>query len=219
MRIQVAFIIGLLLCGTALAQYWPGTPSPGSYSFSYTDAWGNTWTDPAQQAAWIMQQAEAELQRLNQLFIDFYRRESGDYSSLDYVALERGKDLHCQRDPLDCQLAIQGSRQAMQDQQANFNTHQAIMQDRYAANDASFNSWMQQQGSQYAAGQAFIQGVIHEESNYTNPVTGTTYSLPFAPSAGGTYQTHDGYPLVFDATGGTWYQLDVNGGFTPYYGR
>jgi len=51
----------------------------------------------------------------------------------------------------------------------------------------------------------FIQTVIWGEADYTNPNTGETHSLPFAPDPGWEYSSADGNPLTYDETIDTWY--------------
>jgi len=125
--------------------------------------------------------------------------------------------IHCQRYPVDCQLAMQGSQAAQAAQQSSFNAWMAGVQQKDAANDAAFSAWMQGQADQQASHDAYVRGAILGVSEYGNPDTGTGYYLPFAPGQGTYYQTPTGLPLVFDQSRNTWYQVEVDGTYTPYY--
>lgn len=170
-----------------------------------------------QQMDQSLQQSEAQLRMYEQYFIDSYRQTTGDYTSPDSVAYSQGMVLHCRQYPLACPLAIQGSQQATADQQAYNAAFQAGMQERYAASDAAFNAWMQNQDSQQRSHETYVQQAILGESNDGDPSTGTTYQLPYAPTQGTWYQTPAGLPLVFDSSSNIWYQIDANGTYTPYY--
>ncbi|MDT3682748.1 MAG: hypothetical protein ROY82_09805 [Truepera sp.] len=162
------------------------------------------------------QQIDAQIAQYNKYFIDLYRTTTGDMSSPDAYALEWGKYIHCQRYPLDCQLAAQGSKASMEAQQGNFDAFMAGVQAQSAANDQSFGAWMSMQDSQQASHDAYVRGAIQGVGEYGDPNTGTSYYLPFAPSQGTYYQTPAGLPLVFDPSQNTWYQIEVDGTFTPY---
>ena len=204
----VLITIGVLLfSGTAVAQLEDLMSQLQAEQNYYMQ-----WMDQA------MQQNEAQLRMYEQYFIDYYRQNTGDYTSPDNVAYQKGMALHCQQYPLDCQLAIQGSQQAMADQQAANAAHNASVQEQSAANDASFNAWMQGQADQQKAHENYMDGAIRGVGDYSDPSTGTTYTLPYAPSQGTWYQTPDGLPLVFDSGSNIWYQIDANGMYTPYYG-
>src|SRR5690606_5201489 len=82
-----------------------------------------------------------------------------------------------------------------------------------AAQDAAYQWWLNGQNASYAANQTWIQGVIYGEGNYTNPVTGATMSLPFAPAAGTTYQSPSGNHMVFDPATNTWREVGGVGVF------
>lgn len=163
------------------------------------------------------QQIQANIDQINKYFIDLYRTTTGDMASPDTYALQAGQYLHCQRYPLDCQLASQQSQANQAAQQANFDAWMAGVQQKDAANDAAFGAWMRGQDEQQAGHDAFIRGAIQGVGEYGDPNTGTSYYLPFAPSQTTYYETPAGLPLVFDQTRNTWYQIEVDGSYTDYH--
>lgn len=171
-----------------------------------------------QYFAQMDQQLQARMNEINKYFIDLYRKTTGDMTSPDSYALQMGQAIHCQQNPLDCQLAYQGSKAAQASQQASFDAWMAGVKQRDAANDAAMAAWWQQQQAQEAGVADFNRTVIREEDQYTDPTTGTTYDLPYAPSQNTYYQTPTGLPLVFDPAFNVWYQINPDGSRTPYYG-
>lgn len=193
----------------------------GMYGMPYYPTQGGMYNanlDPMAQMDLIGQQIQAKLDEYNKYFIDLYRKTTGDTTSPDSYALQMGQAIHCQQNPLDCQLAYQGSKAAQASQQASFDAWMAGVQQRDAANDAAMAAWWQQQQSQEAGVADFNRTVIREEAQYTDPGTGTTYDLPYAPSQNTYYQTPTGLPLVFDPAFNVWYQINPDGSRTPYYG-
>lgn len=164
----------------------------------------------------IGQQIDARIAAINKVFIDLYRTTTGDMTSPDAYALEGGKYIHCQQDPLDCQLAAQSSQAAQAAQQSSFDSWMAGVQQRDRDNDVAFGSWMQGQADQQESHDAYIRGAIQGVGEYGDPGTGTSYYLPYAPSQSTYYQTPAGLPLVFDSSRNTWYQIEADGTYTPY---
>lgn len=241
-RPYLAFVLACaLVVGAASAQYYPYgypyDPTMGGMYYGmpavpgYDPTLGGTYTPTgdimadlqAQQAYYmaqmdqIGQNIQAQIEQYNKYFIDLYRTTTGDTTSPDAYALEAGKAIHCQRYPLDCQLAAQGSQAAQAAQQARFDSWMTGVKERDAANDAAFNAWMQQQAAQQESHNDWLRGAILGVDQYADPNTGTAYFLPYAPSQGTYYQTPAGLPLVFDASRNTWYQIEVDGTYTPYY--
>lgn len=162
-------------------------------------------------------QIQAQLSEYNRYFINLYRTTTGDLTSPDAYALQGGQMIHCQRYPLDCQLAMQSSQAAQAAQQSSFNAWMAGVQQKDAANDAAFSAWMQAQNDQQSGHDAYVRGAILGVGEYGNAETGGGYYLPFAPGQGTYYETPTGLPLVFDQSSNTWYQTEVDGTYTPYY--
>ncbi len=205
------------LSTVAAAQYYPYGADPiGTVGGILNDlqASQNYYMNQMDQ---LGLQIQAQLNEYNKYFIDLYRSTTGDLTSPDAYALQGGQMIHCQRYPVDCQLAMQGSQAAQAAQQSSFNAWMAGVQQKDAANDAAFSAWMQGQADQQASHDAYVRGAILGVSEYGNPDTGTGYYLPFAPGQGTYYQTPTGLPLVFDQSRNTWYQVEVDGTYTPYY--
>lgn len=182
------------------------------------------------QMAQLEQQINANVAQMEQSFIKYYRDQTGDLQTPDQQALVLGQNLWCTNNPVECRQSNQQAaawsqqsaaahQQRMAQNQASFDAYQQTVADRSATQDANFNSWMANQNAMYEANQGFIQGVIYEEGNYTNPNTGQTMSLPFAPSNNWAYQSPAGNPLWFDQSSNVWYEVDPAGNYTPYYGQ
>ncbi len=234
--------VGALLIGSATAQYgnpygypngYPNGQDPSAYM--YANPFGNQpmmpgvgYYDPsmnmgspeaviaellrqseAQMAALQQSQAQSEayyqqvLAQYQKYFIDLYRTSTGDQASSDEVALYYGQVIYCQQNPVDCQIAAQNA--------------QANAASAAAGYDAANAAWAEDQRRKDEAHDNFIRTVIRGEDSYTSP-GGDTQVLPFAPSQNDYYQTPAGLPLVFDSSSNTWYQIEANGSYTPYYG-
>lgn len=207
--------------------YGTGGHGLGWYGMGGTDYLGqvgNILSELQAQQAYYMGQmdasiraTQAELDKINRYFIDLYRQTTGDVTSPDSYALEAGKLIHCQRNPVDCQLAYENSKASLAARQASFDSWLAGVRERDAANDAAFASWMQNQDYQQSQHSAYVRGAILGLSEYGDPTSNTSYYLPYAPSQESYYQTPTGLPLVFDQARGIWYQVEPNGTYTPYY--
>ena len=231
MRTTWRFLLVLscaLLVAVAGAQYDPyGYPAGQGFDWSFG---GNAMGEIDQimadlqagqsyyldQMDQIGQQIQADIDQINKYFIDLYRTTTGDMISPDTYALQGGQYIHCQRNPLDCQLASQQSQANQAAQQTSFDAWMAGVQQKDAANDAAFGAWMQGQDDQQASHDAYIRGAIQGVGEYGDPTTGTSYYLPFAPSQTTYYETPAGLPLVFDQSRNTWYQIEIDGSYTPY---
>ncbi len=233
-------LLAALLGGAVWAQYgydpthmWPPLPgyaAPGMAG--YPDLSG---MDPmaamdliGQQLAAAMQQQQAQLDHYQQqmaaqeaqlvrYFIELYRTTTGDTTSPDQVAYQYGQVIHCQRYPVDCQIAAQNARSSSQALAAQQAAWQARMQQQQATFDAANQAWWDQQAANDRAHQGFIDGVIYEVGPYTS-AGGQTQMLPFAPSQGTYYQSPAGNPLFFDPTFDVWYEVAPDGTLTPFYG-
>ena len=192
-------------------------------------------TDPMAQMDLIQQQLNAEMQRIeqelaqfdeaakakmaeiNQYFMDLYRTTTGDTTSSNEVALYYGQQIHCQKHPLDCQLAAQQSAESAAALAANNAAFQARMASQQASFDAQNAQWHADQAARDQANTDWINTVIWGLDDYSAGAGGPTYQLPFAPAAGQTYQTPLGNPMVFDQSQNVWYQIGPDGTYTPYY--
>lgn len=164
------------------------------------------------------QQMDAQMAQLVRYFIDLYRTTTGDTASPDEVAYYYGQAIHCQRYPVDCQIAAQNSQasaQALAQQNAAW---QARMQQQQAGFDAANQAWWDQQAANDQAHEDFMNGVIRGVDPFTN-AAGQTQMLPFAPSQGAYYQTPAGNPLYFDPSFNVWYEYRPDGTWVPYYGQ
>lgn len=234
----LATAVILSLLGVVFAQYGyydmfgnPVYADPyGYYGYPMTYGYG---ADPLQQQMDALnQQIDAYLVEQLRPFVEYYRQSTGDYQTPDATAAHYGMQLWCDNFPVECQRArntttpeaaawmaqsAAAHQQNMAQRQAGFDSWMQGVQSNAAAQDASYNAWMNSQNQSYEANQAWIQGVIWGEGNYTNPGTGTTMSLPFAPAQGWNYQSPAGNPLWFDANSNTWYEMGPGGSYTPYY--
>lgn len=170
-----------------------------------------------QELAQYDQAARAKMAEINKYFIDLYRTTTGDYTSSDEVALFYGQQIHCQQHPLDCQLAQQQAAESAAALAANNAAFQARMASQQAAFDAQNEAWRADQEARSQANTDWINTVIWGLDDYSAGAGGPTYQLPFAPSAGQTYQTPLGNPMVFDQANNIWYQISPDGSRTPYY--
>lgn len=170
-----------------------------------------------QQMAAFDQESKARMAEINQYFIDLYRRTTGDTTSSNEVALYYGQQIHCQQNPVDCQLAAQQSAESAAALAANNAAFQARMASQQASWDAQNAQWSADQAARDQANSNWINTVILGLDDYSSGAGGPTYQLPFAPSAGQTYQTPLGNPLVFDQSNNIWYQISPDGTYTPYY--
>src|SRR5690606_11424089 len=163
----------------------------------------------AAQMAQLEQQINASVAEGERMFAQYYRDQTGDLQTPDKQAAQLGQNLWCSNNPVECQQSNQQAaawsqqsaaahQQRMAQNQAAFDAYQQGRADLSATQDAAFNAWMANQNAMYEANQGFIQGVIYEEGNYTNPSTGQTMSLPFAPNNNWAYQSPAGNPLWFD---------------------
>lgn len=170
-----------------------------------------------QQVAQYDQQAKAKMAEINQYFMDLYRRTTGDMTSSNEVALYYGQQIHCQQNPLDCQLAAQQASESAAALAANNAAFQARMASQQSAWDAQNAQWKADQAARDQANTDWINTVIWGLDDYSAGAGGPTYQLPFAPAAGQTYQTPLGNPLVFNQSQNVWYQIGPDGTYTPYY--
>ena len=170
-----------------------------------------------QQLAQFDEQAKAKMAEINQYFMDLYRQTTGDMTSSNEVALFYGQQINCQQHPLDCQLAAQQASESAAALAANNAAFQARMASQQAAFDARNQQWSADMEARSQANQEWIDTVIWGLDDYSAGAGGPTYQLPFAPSAGQTYQTPLGNPLVFDQSQNIWYQIGPDGTYTPYY--
>lgn len=180
--------------------------SMGSYDAYFADLLrqGDEQLAAIQQSqAQMNAYVEQAMAQINQYFIALYRSTTGDQASSDETALYYGQAIHCQQYPVDCEIAARNAQARAAAASAGYD----------AANDA----WRQEQARKDQAHEDFIRTVIREEAVYTSS-SGGTQILPFAPSQTSYYQTPAGLPLVFDAGTDTWYQIEGNGAYTPYYG-
>lgn len=203
----------------------PGYGYPQGYGMP---GYGMGGVDPIQQQMdALQQQIDAQVLLQLQPFITYYREATGDYQTPDAMAAEYGMNLWCTNFPVECQRALNTTspeaaawmaqsnanhQQNMAQRQAGFDAWMQGVQSNSAAQEAAHNAWMDSQAGSYEANQAWIQGVIWGEGNYTNPVTGATMSLPFAPAPGTTYLSPNGNQMVFDPSTNTW--REVGGGAT-----
>lgn|SRR5690554_1392141 len=234
-----------VLCGSATAQYGYYDPAAGGwlpYGYpGYADpAWGAAYPgaygmDPMaamaaieqqiaaalrQQAAQIAayeQQLAAQEAELIRYFVDLYRTTTGDMTSPDEVAYYRGQEIHCQRDPVDCQIAAQNAQASAQALAAQNAAWQARMQQQQAAFDAANQAWRDRQAASDQAHEDWLNAVIRGVDPYTNAAGQAQYP-PFAPGQGSYYQSPGGYPLYFDPGANVWYEVRPDGSTTPYYG-
>ncbi len=170
-----------------------------------------------QEMAQFDQAAKARMAEINRYFIQLYRTTTADTASSDEVALLYGQQIHCQRNPVDCQLAAQQAQESAAALAANNAAFQARMSEQQAAFDARNAQWQADQDARAAANTDWINTVILGLDDYSSGAGGPTYQLPFAPSAGQTYRSPLGNPLVFDASQNVWYQIGPDGSRTPFY--
>lgn len=181
----------------------------------------------AQQAALDVQmqntwaQIQAQQRQFEQYFIDLYRSTTGDMTTPDAQALLMGQSIHCQRYPDDCaraaQTAQQGAQSSLAARQASFDSWLAGVQSKDAAFDASVSSWMDGQRAADQQHSNYINGVILGVDQYAPTGGGQGVMLPYAPNQGDVYQGPNGLPMVFDNSSNTWYQVNPDGTYTPYY--
>ena len=212
-----------------------GYDMTGMYGMPGTTGMPGMGTDPMAQMDLIGQQLQAEMQRLeqqlaqfdeqakakmaeiNQYFMNLYRQTTGDMTSSNEVALYYGQQIHCQQHPLDCQLAAQQASESAAALAANNAAFQARMASQQAAFDARNQQWSADMQARDQSNQEWIAPVIWGLDDYSAGAGSPTYQLPFAPSAGQTYQTPLGNPLVFAQSQNIWYQIGPDGTYTPYY--
>jgi hypothetical protein len=174
----------------------------------------------------MMLDSQTRTQEAQQNLITWYRQQTGDYTTPDAQALDYAMALYCQQNPVECnqtmqqalatgQQTINNSQQNMANQQAAFEAGQQSHAELTATYDANNQAWQQTQNAGDYSQQQYIQTNIYEEATYTNPTTGSSYSLPYYPSQNTSYQTPQGQPLTFDYATNTWYQLDGNNTWSP----
>lgn len=234
---RIAWLLGggvkrLLLISLASTVFvYAGT---GQAQYGYNQQYGNPggypgYVDPIeQQMAALQQQIDAQLLVLLQPFIKYYRESTGDWQTPDALAGQYGMNLWCTNFPVECQRAhnttspeaaawmaqsAAAHQQNMAQRQAGFDSYMQGVNSVGAAQDAAYQSWLNGQNASYAANQAWIQGVIWGEGNYTNPVTGATMSLPFAPAPGTIYQSPGGNQMYFDPSTNSWREVGGGGVF------
>ena len=221
---------------TLLAAAFLALPASAwaQYGYGYGMPYDPVGAAIEQQMAQLQQQIDAQVLELMRPFIQYYRDRTGDMQTPDAMAGQYGQQLWCQDYPVECQRAMtttdpqaqawmeqsqRAHQQRMAQNQASFDAYMTGLQESSAARDAQFDAWMAGQESSYRSHQDYVQGAIHGEADYTDPTTGQTMSLPYAPDPNWSYQTPAGNPLWFDATTNTWYEVAPNGFYTPYYGQ
>ena len=186
-----------------------------------------------QMEAYIQQQMQALQQQADQAYADmvrfyvgYYRQHTGDHTTPDHIAVNRGAALHCQHHPVQCrestqhgdamaQISAAGHAQNMADIAAWGATASQIGQTNSDILDASHEGFMGNQALQDQGHAGFVQGSIHGESTFVHPGSGASFSLPVYPDPAMSYATPDGFPLAFDYQTGTWYQADAAGWWHP----
>ncbi len=237
--ITMTALAGALLLTSATAQYgypyYPDPSMPYGYPMGVPGAmpWG-FGVDPLaqmdvlgqqieeqmrqleQELAQFDQQMNEEMARINQYFIDLYRKTTGDLTSPDQYAWQKGREIHCKLYPVDCQLAAQNAQASAAALAAQNAAFQERMRQQGAANDAALGAWWDDQAAKDAAHDAWLDGVILGVDDYQSGAGGPTYQLPFAPSQGTWYTSPVGLPLVFDAANNIWYEIQADGSYKPF---
>ena len=183
----------------------------------------NQWTQQQMQQAQM--QLDQESAKLRQFFIDYYRQQTGDYSTPDQEAVMLGDRLYCQNQPVECQQFIQHYQSMSQISAANHQQNMANIQSWGQTQnqigqtysdilDMSHQGYMDRSASNSQSQAGYVQGAIYGEANYYSS-NGSAYSLPIYPDHTMSYTTPEGYPLYFDYGSNTWYQLDSYGFSTP----
>lgn len=187
-----------------------------------------------QMMAWMMYADAARSAETQQQLVDWYRQQTSDYATQDPQDAQVAMNYYCQYNEAtrqDCVRAEEISRQSQQaiaQSNANFQANQAARQASFdswlagrreasAAFDAGVDSWRAGQAASDLAHSAWLNTVILGNAQYA-PEGGSAEWMPFAPNQNEAYTSPDGRPMVFDQNSNTWYLVNPNGTYTPYYG-
>lgn len=169
---------------------------------------------------------EAQQANIRQ-FVGYYRQQTGDYQTPDMQAYERGINLYCQNNPVECQRAGEGWQEVaarghalrMGDIRGFGETSRRIGRTNSGILDGSHEGYIERQTTIDGGQRDFVDGVVRQQWTYGNPSTGADYDLPIQPDPHARYTTPEGYPLSFDFNTGTWYVGDGTGSFQPLQPR
>lgn len=191
--------------------------------------------DLAGLMGWTMYASAASSAENEQTLVDWYREQTGDYTTQDPQDFTQAYAYYCSSSEAarqDCQAAEEISRQSAEAiRQSN-----AAFQSRMDAQKANFESWRQSRREASAAfdrqREARLEGQIARDiahdrwlnvailgnDEYAAEGSSTTEWMPYAPNPNEIYPGPGGSQMIFNWENNTWYILNPDGSTTPYYG-
>jgi hypothetical protein len=176
-----------------------------------------------QQMQMAQQNVDQAYANMQQFFINYYRQNTGDYTTADAQAMQLGDRLYCQHNPAQCQQNIQnaqtwsdisaaGHQQNMNNIDAWGNTMNQVAQSDSSILDMQQTGYMNNAQLQYQGQQKMVQEGIHGTTTFVDPYTNTAYTgLPVNAYDGMLVQTPYGQNAMFHQASQSWYLLDAYG--------
>lgn len=215
--LTMAIVLATGLCGAAQAQYYDPIQAEMQRLEAQIDA----------MVADSQRQYMAAMQQANDEAAAYYREQTGDYQTPDHVAADRGREIYCQRNPVECrqtaegwaEVARRGHELRMNDIASFGQTSLDIGRTNSEILDMSHQGYLDRDAATSAGQANLVQGAIQGAWTYGDPSTGAGYDLPVWPDPQMRYATPEGQPLSFDYQSGTWYVGDANGFWQPLQPR